>query len=115
MINRNGVLFGAGSQVNVHSLVASSLNLLDMKNQIVPTPDGIVASNQQFLSLPAGTTGGLAYPESGSSSGVAGSSNRPNEILSRQRRENERKLSGAGRHHDRTGCVDCDAYERHGQ
>ena len=75
------MLFGAGSQVNVHSLVASSLNLLDMKNQIVPTPDGIVASNQQFLSLPAGTTGGLAYPESGSSSGVAGSSNRPNEIL----------------------------------
>ena len=115
VINRNGVLFGAGSQVNVHSLVASSLNLLDMKNQIVPTPDGIVASNQQFLSLPAGTTGGLAYPESGSSSGVAGSSNRPNEILARQRRENERKLSGAGRHHDRTGCVDCDAYERHGQ
>ncbi|MEK7889081.1 filamentous hemagglutinin family protein [Burkholderia contaminans] len=81
VINRNGVLFGAGSQVNVHSLVASSLNLLDMKNQVVPTPDGIVASNQQFLSLPAGTTGGLAYPESGSSSGVAGSSNRPNEIL----------------------------------
>ncbi|MGY4208612.1 filamentous hemagglutinin family protein [Burkholderia sp. PvR073] len=81
VINRNGVLFGAGSQVNVHSLVASSLNLLDMKNQIVPTPDGIVASNQQFLSLPAGTTGGLAYPESGSSTGVVGSSNRPNEIL----------------------------------
>ncbi|MCA8094052.1 filamentous hemagglutinin family protein [Burkholderia anthina] len=81
VINRNGVLFGAGSQVNVHSLVASSLNLLDMKNQIVPTPDGIVASNQQFLSLPAGTTGGLAYPESGNSTGVAGSSSRPNEIL----------------------------------
>lgn len=72
VINRNGVLFGAGSQVNVHSLVASSLNLLDMKNQLVPTPAGIVASNQQFLSLPAGTTGGLAYPQSGSSSGVAG-------------------------------------------
>lgn len=81
VINRNGVLFGAGSQVNVHSLVASSLNLLDMKNQIVPTPDGIVASNQQFLSLPAGTTGGLAYPESGNSNGVAGSSGRPNEVL----------------------------------
>lgn len=72
VINRNGVLFGAGSQVNVHSLVASSLNLLDMKNQLVPTPAGIVASNQQFLSLPAGTTGGLAYPESGSSGGTVG-------------------------------------------
>ncbi|OMG71673.1 filamentous haemagglutinin family protein [Burkholderia ubonensis] len=80
VINRNGVLFGAGSQVNVHSLVASSLNLLDMKNQPVPTPDGIAASNRQFLSLSAGKTGGLAYPESGSSSGVAGS-NRPNEVL----------------------------------
>ncbi|VWB14867.1 filamentous hemagglutinin outer membrane protein [Burkholderia lata] len=81
VINRNGVLFGAGSQVNVHSLVASSLNLLDMKNQLVPTAAGIVASNQQFLSLPAGTTGGLAYPQSGSSGGVAGSVGRPNEVL----------------------------------
>ncbi|WP_245982618.1 filamentous haemagglutinin family protein [Trinickia fusca] len=80
VINRNGVLFGAGSQVNVHSLVASSLNLLDMKNQAMPTSDGIVLSNQQFLSLPAGTTGGLAYPESGSSAGVAGP-NGPNEVL----------------------------------
>nr|WP_175223333.1 filamentous haemagglutinin family protein [Burkholderia aenigmatica] len=81
VINRNGVLFGAGSQVNVHSLVASSLNLLDMKNQLVPTPAGIVASNQQFLSLPAGTTGGLAYPESGSSSGVVGAAGPLNEVL----------------------------------
>ncbi|WP_414016426.1 filamentous haemagglutinin family protein [Burkholderia stagnalis] len=80
VINRNGVLFGAGSQVNVHSLVASSLHLLDTKNQLMPTPDGIVASNRQFLSLPAGTTGGLAYPQSGSSTGVVGS-NRPNEVL----------------------------------
>ncbi|WP_446902030.1 filamentous haemagglutinin family protein [Burkholderia sp. YIM B11467] len=81
VINRNGVLFGAGSQVNVHSLVASSLNLLDMKNQLVPTPAGIVASNQQFLSLPAGTTGGLAYPESGSSNGTVGAGGKPNEVL----------------------------------
>ncbi|HDR9583596.1 TPA: filamentous hemagglutinin family protein [Burkholderia stabilis] len=81
VINRNGVLFGAGSQVNVHSLVASSLNLLDMKNQLVPTPAGIVASNQQFLSLPAGTTGGLAYPESGSSGGTVGAGGKPNEVL----------------------------------
>ena len=80
VINRNGVLFGAGSQVNVHSLVASSLHLLDTKNQLMPTPDGIVASNKQFLSLPAGTTGGLAYPQSGSSTGVVGS-DRPNEVL----------------------------------
>ncbi|RQS65157.1 filamentous hemagglutinin N-terminal domain-containing protein [Burkholderia sp. Bp8963] len=81
VINRNGALFGAGSQVNVHSLVASSLNLLDMKNQPVPTPDGIAASNQQFLSLPAGTTGGLAYPESGNSTTVQGAAGVPNEVL----------------------------------
>ncbi|MBN3789239.1 filamentous haemagglutinin family protein [Burkholderia sp. Ac-20353] len=88
VINRNGVLFGAGSQVNVHSLVASSLNLLDMKNQPMPTPDGIAASNQQFLSLPVGTTGGLAYPESGSSSGVQGDAGVPNEVLGLGNRAN---------------------------
>ncbi|EGD02609.1 hemagglutinin-like protein, partial [Burkholderia sp. TJI49] len=81
VINRNGVLFGAGSQVNVHSLVASSLNLLDMKNQPMPTPDGIAASNQQFLSLPAGTSGGLAYPTSGSSGTVQGHGGVPYEVL----------------------------------
>jgi len=81
VIDRNGIVFGAGSQINVHSLVASSLNLLDMKNEAMPSAAGIVASNQAFLSLPAGTTGGLAYPESGNSSTVNGSGITPNEIL----------------------------------
>ncbi|WP_233834827.1 filamentous haemagglutinin family protein [Paraburkholderia sp. ZP32-5] len=81
VINRNGILFGAGSQINVHSLVASSLNLLDMRNEAMPSAAGIVASNQEFLSLPAGTTGGLAFPESGNSSTVNGSGITPNEIL----------------------------------
>ncbi len=27
LINQNGILFGPGSQVNIHSLIASSLNL----------------------------------------------------------------------------------------
>ncbi|WP_434115625.1 filamentous haemagglutinin family protein [Paraburkholderia caffeinilytica] len=95
VINRNGILFGAGSQVNVHALVASSLDLLNMNdyNQALVNGNpvvvgnlaqdvaGIVASNQQFLSLPAGTTGGLAYQESGSSSGVQGNSLIPNEVL----------------------------------
>ncbi|KFL53758.1 filamentous hemagglutinin [Burkholderia pyrrocinia] len=96
VINRNGVLFGAGSQVNVHSLVASSLDVLNMNNynqtlqnkvpvvadsRLAQDAAGIVASNKQFLSLPAGTTGGLAYPESGSSTGVNGSSQVPNEVL----------------------------------
>ncbi|WP_246530286.1 filamentous haemagglutinin family protein [Paraburkholderia podalyriae] len=95
VINRNGILFGAGSQVNVHALVASSLDLLNMndynqtlvnRNPVVvgnlaQDAAGIVASNQQFLSLPAGTTGGLAYQESGSSTGVQGNSQIPNEVL----------------------------------
>ncbi|VVU49070.1 filamentous hemagglutinin [Burkholderia anthina] len=96
VINRNGVLFGAGSQVNVHSLVASSLDVLNMNNynqtlqnrvpvvtdsSLAQDAAGIVASNKQFLSLPAGTTGGLAYPESGSSAGVNGNSTVPNEVL----------------------------------
>ncbi|AOJ66218.1 filamentous hemagglutinin [Burkholderia ubonensis] len=95
VINRNGVLFGAGSQVNVHSLVASSLDLLNMNNynqtmvntvpvvtgNLAQDAAGIVASNKQFLSLPAGTTGGLAFPESGSSAGVNGDSRIPNEVL----------------------------------
>ncbi|WP_175872227.1 filamentous haemagglutinin family protein [Burkholderia sp. BCC0397] len=96
VINRNGVLFGAGSQVNVHSLVASSLDVLNMNNynqtlqnrvpvvtdsSLAQDAAGIVASNKQFLSLPAGTTGGLAYPESGSSAGTNGNSRVPNEVL----------------------------------
>ncbi|WP_081935627.1 filamentous haemagglutinin family protein [Burkholderia sp. 9120] len=98
VINRNGILFGAGSQVNVHALVASSLDLLNMNDynqtlvkQVPLVTDstlaqdaaGIVASNQQFLSLPAGTTGGLAYPESGNSTtgGVVGHTGVPNEVL----------------------------------
>ncbi|WP_244108343.1 filamentous haemagglutinin family protein [Burkholderia anthina] len=83
VINRNGVLFGAGSQVNVHSLVASSLDLLNTNNHLVQTPDDVVASNKLFLSMPAGTTGGLAYPESGNSNvgGVQGVTGVPNEVL----------------------------------
>ncbi|MFT9640285.1 filamentous hemagglutinin N-terminal domain-containing protein, partial [Alcaligenes phenolicus] len=65
VINRNGVLFGAGSQVNVHSLVASSLDVLNMNNynqtlqnrvpvvtdnSLAQDAAGIVASNKQFLS-----------------------------------------------------------------
>ncbi|WCM18167.1 filamentous hemagglutinin family protein [Paraburkholderia bryophila] len=98
VINRNGILFGAGSQVNVHALVASSLDLLNMNNynQVVNSNNvpvvvgnlaqdaqGIVASNQQFLSLPAGTTGGLAGREAGNSTvgGVPAPNGVTNEVL----------------------------------
>ncbi|WP_186162732.1 filamentous haemagglutinin family protein [Burkholderia gladioli] len=96
VINRNGVLFGAGSQVNVHSLVASSLDLLNMNdynqtllNQVPVVVDstlaqdaaGIVASNRQFLGSAAGSTGGLAANEAGSSGNVSGNTSIPNEVL----------------------------------
>ncbi|MEQ5842775.1 filamentous hemagglutinin family protein [Paraburkholderia acidicola] len=82
VINRNGILFGAGSQINVHSLVASSLSLLDTKNEPGPqSAAGIVASNQLFLNVLPGVSGGLANPEAGSSSNIPAASGVPNEIL----------------------------------
>ena len=82
VINRNGILFGAGSQINVHSLVASSLSLLDTKNEPGPqSAAGIVASNQLFLNVLPGVSGGLANPEAGSSSNIPSASGVPNEIL----------------------------------
>ncbi|SIO09655.1 filamentous haemagglutinin family protein [Paraburkholderia phenazinium] len=99
VINRNGILFGAGSQVNVHSLLASSLDLLNRDDYIVanaPTILGgaplvsgnlvqdaaeIVASNQLFLNLPGTTDGGLAALEAGTSSTTTSGKGNPNEIL----------------------------------
>ncbi|WP_246792191.1 filamentous haemagglutinin family protein [Burkholderia perseverans] len=96
VINRNGILFGAGSQINVHSLVASSLDLLNMNdyNQTVlngktvvadstlgQDAAGIVASNLQFLGSAAGTTGGLAPGEAGSTGNTTGATNLPTEVL----------------------------------
>ncbi|MBN3724062.1 filamentous haemagglutinin family protein [Burkholderia sp. Ac-20379] len=104
VINRNGVLFGAGSQVNVHSLVASSLDLLNMNDynqsliaarpgaaQTTPALSdstlaqdaaGIVASNLQFLGSSAGSTGGLAAGEAGSTGNLGGNNTTtPNVVL----------------------------------
>ncbi|WLE63277.1 filamentous hemagglutinin family protein [Burkholderia plantarii] len=96
VINRNGILFGAGSQINVHSLVASSLDLLNLNdyNQTVlngktvvadstlgQDAAGIVASNLQFLGSAAGTTGGLAPGEAGSTGNTTGATNLPTEVL----------------------------------
>src|SRR6202012_2581306 len=84
VINRNGVLFGAGSQVNVHSLLASSLDLLntnDYSDQLAgggPTTQsaaGIIASNQAFLK------GGLAALEAGTSQTDPSNNGDPTEIL----------------------------------
>ncbi|MEW6342584.1 MAG: filamentous hemagglutinin family protein [Pseudomonadota bacterium] len=80
VINRNGILFGAGSQINVHSLVASSLDLLNTNDVPVQSSTDIANSNQLFLSLPAGTQGGLAALEAGTTS-VASAGGVPNEVL----------------------------------
>ncbi|WP_240648036.1 filamentous haemagglutinin family protein [Pararobbsia silviterrae] len=75
VINRNGILFGAGSQINVHSLVASSLDLLNSNDDLVQTSTDIATSNQLFLN------GGLAELEAGTSSTSASALGNPTEIL----------------------------------
>jgi filamentous hemagglutinin family protein len=94
VINRNGILFGAGSQVNVHSLVASSLDLLNttddqtlvnIPGNVTPQPfvpgnlvqdaAGIEASNQLFLN------GGFAAAEAGQTSTTLQSNGNPTELL----------------------------------
>jgi filamentous hemagglutinin family protein len=86
VINRNGILFGAGSQVNVHSLLASTLDLLNttdfqtgtgvVSGNLVQGAADIVASNKLFL----GIQGGLAGLESSATLNAGGDSN-PNEVL----------------------------------
>jgi filamentous hemagglutinin len=61
VINRNGIIFGAGSQVNVSTLVASSLPINDnlVQRGLLNNPDA------QFLfsglAIPAGTNGTPAF------------------------------------------------------
>jgi len=76
VINRNGILFGAGSQINVHSLVASSLDVLNTNDDIVQSSSDIAASNQLFLQ------GGLAALDAGTSTTTPSANNGlPAEIL----------------------------------
>ncbi|WP_175049953.1 filamentous haemagglutinin family protein [Paraburkholderia sediminicola] len=77
VINRNGILFGAGSQVNVHSLMASSLDFLNTNNHLIQTPADIAQSNVLFLQQ----SGGLAGLEAGQSNPQASGSRSPNEVL----------------------------------
>lgn len=81
VINRNGILFGAGSQVNVHSLLASSLDLLNTNDDPVQSAGDIVNSNQLFLNLPGSANGGLAELEAGTSSTAPSNNGVANEIL----------------------------------
>ncbi|HEY1610514.1 MAG TPA: filamentous hemagglutinin N-terminal domain-containing protein, partial [Paraburkholderia sp.] len=77
VINRNGILFGAGSQVNVHTLVASAMDFLNVNDDIVPTATDIADSNQFFLQQ----TGGLAGLESGDSGPASPQFGPSNEVL----------------------------------
>jgi filamentous hemagglutinin family protein len=75
VIDHNGIVFGNGSQINVHSLVASSLDFLNTNDDVVQTPADIAASNALFMSA----VGGLAALEAGQT-GV-GNVGAPNEVL----------------------------------
>jgi filamentous hemagglutinin family protein len=75
VINRNGILFGAGSQVNVHSLLASSLDLLNQNDDLVQSGADIAASNTLFMQT------GLAALNAGTSTTAASSSGNPAELL----------------------------------
>ncbi|HEY1610021.1 MAG TPA: filamentous hemagglutinin N-terminal domain-containing protein, partial [Paraburkholderia sp.] len=80
VINRNGILFGAGSQINVHSLLASSLDLLNQTDTPTQSASDIASSNQLFLDLETGSQGGLAALESVAQQSPSNPGN-PNEIL----------------------------------
>ncbi|CAB3748140.1 filamentous haemagglutinin family protein [Paraburkholderia solisilvae] len=81
VINRNGVLFGAGSQVNVHSLLASSLDLLNQSDTPTQGASDIAKSNQLFLNMQSGSQGGLAALESVAQGGSGTPAGAPNEVL----------------------------------
>ncbi len=65
LINQNGILFGAGAQVNVQALVASTLNMSNeqfTKNSGSLTADGIARDAKGNLAKPA-FAGGYAYDD----------------------------------------------------
>ncbi len=73
LLNRNGIMFGGSSQVNVNSLVASSLNLFS---------NDITASNSRFLNGGIGdlsaANGTLAVSKDGLAHSVLLTTNDPN-------------------------------------
>ncbi len=78
LINANGIIFGGASQVNVHTLIASSLSFLT-DTITSSTPPGsiaydnaVLASNDTFLNASAG---GIASPEATGSGPAGGKGN----------------------------------------
>ncbi|MEW6438757.1 MAG: filamentous hemagglutinin family protein [Pseudomonadota bacterium] len=93
LINANGIIFGGGSQVNVHTLVASSLGFLG-ENLTGLTPGGtaydaaVSATNALYLNA---TAGGIAAPEA---TGASTSSGKGNLVLGVGGLVNEGTASG---------------------
>jgi filamentous hemagglutinin family protein len=85
IINANGIVFGGASQVNVHTLIASSLGFLG-ENLVEQTPGGVTydvpgsvtydnavsTSNATFLNS---SGGGIASPEATGANGAGGKGN----------------------------------------
>ncbi len=68
LINRNGILFSPGSQVNVHSLVASSLNINTFTDK-----NGIIQWTDQFQADAGSTPGAVSNHGTISTTGTSGS------------------------------------------
>ncbi len=71
LINNNGIIFGGSSQINVHTLIASSLSFLGENiNGLTPGSaaydNAVAASNSTYL------TAGIAAPESTNAGGNTG-------------------------------------------
>lgn len=77
LINANGIIFGGASQVNLHTLVASSLSFLgETITGLAPGSSAydqaVQATNATFLNA---TNGGIAAPQATGASGSAGKGN----------------------------------------
>ncbi len=78
LINQNGIIFGGASQVDVHTLIASSLPFLgeSLTAGMVPGStqydNAVQATNALFLNA---TNGGIAAPEATGSSSAGGAGN----------------------------------------
>jgi filamentous hemagglutinin family protein len=83
LINRNGIIFGGASQVDVHTLVASSLSFLGENivgltpgsaayNTVVNGSDGKSGTNGLFLNA---TNGGIAAPQATGAGSTLGAGN----------------------------------------
>ncbi len=83
LINQNGIIFGGTSQINVHTLIASSLSFMGENitgltpgsaayDLVVSGSNGASGTNALFLSS---TNGGIAAPEATGATSASGAGN----------------------------------------